>query len=84
MSMRVLEIEMANDFHIQEDGEQELAELNMQEYELFIYELQTLGVKNVNRHNGTRNIRNREINQSKKYEPSRNIAHSSGKEAPPF
>lgn len=75
---------MANDFYIQEDGEQELAELNMQEYELFIYELQTLGVKNEHRDNGTRNLGNREINKPTQHESSRNIAHSSGKEAPPF
>lgn len=37
---------MANDAYCCDDGEQELAELNEQEYQLYLHELQTLGVKN--------------------------------------
>jgi hypothetical protein len=78
---------MANDYYIHGDEQsylQSQIEQDEQEYELFIHELQTLGVKNVNCHNGIRNIRNRQINQPTQHEPSRNIADSSGKEAAPF
>ena len=78
---------MSNDAFIPDDEQSYLQaqmEQEQEEYELFIHELQNLGVKNVNRNNGTRNIRNGQINQPTQHEPSRNIADSSGKETTPF
>ena len=78
---------MANDCTIPDDEQsymQAQIEQEQQEYELFIHELQTLGVKNEHSDNGTRNIRNGQINQPTQHESSRNIANSSGKETTPF
>jgi hypothetical protein len=68
---------MSSDFYIPDDEQSYLQaqiEQEQQEYELFIHELQTLGVKNEHRDNGTRNIRNGQINQPTQHESSRNIA----------
>ena len=75
---------MANDAYCCDDGEQELAELNEQEYQLYLHELQTLGVKNEHSDNDTRGKRNREINQPTQSQSKRCIADSGSKEAPPF
>lgn len=78
---------MSNDFHIPDDEQSYLQaqiEQEQQEYELFIHELKTLGVKNEHSDNGIRNIRNGQINQPTQHEPSRNIADTGSKEAPPF
>lgn len=75
---------MANDAYCDDGNEEELARLNEQEYQLYLHELQTLGVKNEHNEHGTRNIRNREINKPTQYESSRHIANSSGEKAPPF
>jgi hypothetical protein len=66
-----------------QDDEQMMQAQQSEEHELF-NELQTLGVLNEHNNNGTRNVRHWQNNQPKKYEPSRNIANSSGEKAPPF
>ena len=72
---------MANDEYCDDSYLQAQQE---QEHQLYLHELQTLGVKNEHSDNGTRNIRNREINKPTQYESSRYIANSSSKEATPF